>query len=145
MSRGSITRNGYRRISGARGVPAKFEHVLVWEAAHGRLPAEFQIHHRDFDKLNNALSNLQKVTPTEHSRIHRGCQLRGEKWFKRCGDCASWKEICADLWYFSRGWPLAICKPCQIRRAVETKRRRKTGVAKAMEHHGKQRPLPRLR
>jgi recombination protein RecA len=34
-------------------------------------PAEFIIHHKDRNSLNNSLSNLQKVTKSEHFDIHR--------------------------------------------------------------------------
>jgi len=32
--------------------------------------SEYDIHHRDFNKLNNNVLNLQKLTKSEHSKIH---------------------------------------------------------------------------
>ena len=34
------------------------------------LSPEFHVHHKDMDRANNAVSNLQCVTPAEHQRIH---------------------------------------------------------------------------
>lgn len=34
------------------------------------LAPEFQVHHRDEDKTNNSVENLQCVTPEEHQRLH---------------------------------------------------------------------------
>lgn len=123
---GSITNYGYRRLKiGRRQV---FEHVLVWEQANGRpVPAGHDIHHRDHDKLNNDISNLQLVTKLEHKRIHSGCELRDGEWWKPCSICHELKPVTDEHWYFSReGWPLyGRCRPCHIARVVVDKRLRK--------------------
>ncbi len=43
-------------------------HRLVWETAHGPIPEGMQINHKDLDKTNNRLSNLEVVTPAENIR-----------------------------------------------------------------------------
>ena len=45
-------------------------HVTVWEAANGRVPPGFHIHHEDLDTGNNALANLSCKDATEHLRDH---------------------------------------------------------------------------
>jgi hypothetical protein len=46
-------------------------HREVWRAAHGDVPRGFEIHHRDDDKLNNALENLELLEKGRHSAEHR--------------------------------------------------------------------------
>ena len=38
-------------------------HRLIWEAFNGPIPKGLQINHKDENKLNNCLSNLEMVTP----------------------------------------------------------------------------------
>lgn len=45
-------------------------HNYVWEKHNGKIPSGFEIHHIDFNKINNDISNLQLVTPSEHGLIH---------------------------------------------------------------------------
>lgn len=40
----------------------KYVHRLVWEAFNGPIPEGFEINHKDEDKCNNALENLELVT-----------------------------------------------------------------------------------
>lgn len=43
-------------------------HALVAEAFIGPRPDGFEIDHKDFDKLNNRVDNLEYVTPKENTR-----------------------------------------------------------------------------
>ena len=45
-------------------------HVYVWEFYNGKVPKGFEVHHKDFDRSNNDISNLQLMTATEHKRYH---------------------------------------------------------------------------
>ena len=123
---GTITASGYIRIKvNGRNT---LEHVHVWEQHHGRpVPAGHDLHHRDFDKLNNDISNLQLVTKLEHKRIHGGCEQRDGEWWKPCSVCGEHKPITIEHWYISpEGWPLyGRCRPCHIARVVSDKRLRK--------------------
>lgn len=47
------------------------EHHIVWILAHGRIPSGFVVHHKDEDKLNNKLENLELLPNGEHTRLHR--------------------------------------------------------------------------
>lgn len=126
----AISRKGYRR-NNRTGI---FEHVEVWERHHGQsVPDGHQIHHVDGDKLNNDPSNLLAVTPTDHKRIHSGCELRGGEWWKPCGVCGEFKPVGASDWYLSpQGWPLyGRCRPCHVARVVSDKRLRRMRRADA--------------
>src|SRR4051794_26547156 len=132
MQRGHVTAKGYRRVAiGRRQV---MEHVYVWEQHHGRaVPAGHDVHHRDGDKLNNDIANLQLVAKLEHKRIHSGCELRDGAWWKPCGICREFKPIDVAHWYLSpEGWPLyGRCRPCHIAKVVSDKRLRKLRRADA--------------
>lgn len=45
-------------------------HNYIWENQNGKIPNGYEIHHKDFNKINNDISNLQLVTPSEHTKIH---------------------------------------------------------------------------
>ena len=120
----SLTRKGYLR----NNLTNKFEHVEVWERQHGRpVPDGYDVHHLDLDKTNNIPGNLLAVTPTDHKRIHSGCELRDGAWWKPCGICGEFKPIGKADWYLSpEGWPLyGRCRPCHIARVVSDKRLRR--------------------
>lgn len=86
---GSITQYGYRRVSmpdhpnaGKRG--EILEHRLVMSTYLGRpLLSEEHVHHKDGNKLNNDISNLEIISLEEHSRLHAKlnpqprCELTG--------------------------------------------------------------------
>lgn len=46
-------------------------HRLIWEEAYGPIPVGHVIHHRNGNRLDNRLENLQCLTQSEHWRIHR--------------------------------------------------------------------------
>lgn len=43
-------------------------HRLVWEVLRGPIPAGLEIDHKDLDKTNNAIGNLEPVTGLENMR-----------------------------------------------------------------------------
>lgn len=65
---------GYLQVSvSAKNVPknriSRRVHLLVWENHVGEIPIGMQINHKDGDKTNNKLCNLECVTPSDN-RIH---------------------------------------------------------------------------
>lgn len=122
-----VTAKGYLR--GNFNGRLRLAHVVIWEKAHGPVPPGHLVHHKNEDKQDNRLRNLQAVTFTYHKRIHSGCELRGGAWWKPCSVCGEMKPITTEHWYISReGWPLyGRCRPCHIRIVVEAKRRRRAG------------------
>ena len=60
------------------------EHRLIWKRYFGEIPKGYEIHHKDENKLNNSIENLQLVTRKEHIHIHELGQknkirIRGSK------------------------------------------------------------------
>lgn len=53
--------------------PRKFLHRAVWEDANGPIPEGFHVHHKDGNRENNALENLDMVEGSKHlSEHHKG-------------------------------------------------------------------------
>jgi len=63
------------------------EHRIVWEKAHGPIPDGFQIHHKNHDRTDNRLKNLECVDPQTHKRLHVGHRQIEGVWFKTCTRC----------------------------------------------------------
>lgn len=67
-------------------------HRLIYEEAYGPIPKGYHIHHKDGNKLNNDLSNLEILTASEHIRLHKkGVKQKPETAIKRSisrgGEC----------------------------------------------------------
>ncbi|WP_424926113.1 HNH endonuclease [Agrobacterium pusense] len=45
-------------------------HRDMWEAEYGPIPPGYDVHHIDEDKTNNALSNFELHSQSEHGRRH---------------------------------------------------------------------------
>lgn len=46
-------------------------HREIYEQIYGVIPKGYDIHHIDFNKLNNDISNLVCLTKAEHMRLHK--------------------------------------------------------------------------
>lgn len=58
----------YRNIK--RAGRSYSEHRWVWEQAHGAIPEGYVVHHRNGDKRDNRLENLELMTHQQHSEHH---------------------------------------------------------------------------
>ena len=56
-----------------------YVHRLVWEAFNGPIPKGLQINHKDENKLNNCLNNLEMVTPQYNTMYGTARKRRVEK------------------------------------------------------------------
>ena len=63
-----ITKDGYLERKVANPKTWRAVHVLVWEAAHGPVPAKHKVIFKDNNKLNNELSNLECVSYADAMR-----------------------------------------------------------------------------
>lgn len=48
----------------------RFLHRSVWEAVNGAIPKGWQVHHKNGDRGDNRIENLECVPPDEHRKLH---------------------------------------------------------------------------
>lgn len=58
-------------------------HIYVWEFYNGKVPKGFEIHHKDFDRSNNDISNLQLLSKSEHRKLHAQLLTGEQRQWKR--------------------------------------------------------------
>jgi hypothetical protein len=100
--------NGYIRINRADGNHI-FEHRYVMEQHLGRpLRSNEHIHHRNHNKADNRIENLQIVSPSEHARMHTTGRTIGRwaKQFDACIGCGTSER---------RHWAQGYCYRCYIK------------------------------
>ena len=88
------------------GKPRKRMHVYVWEYYNSKVPKGYEIHHRDGNKANNDISNLQLVDAKDHRKIH-SIQLTEEQREWRRQNLARTARPKASEWHKSeegRAW-----------------------------------------
>lgn len=105
-------RNGYRTVGlGRKGGEIEY-HILVAKAFPeicGEWFEGCQVHHKDFDKLNNVPENLIVLTPSEHHKVHyqetlsdsfkKSSKKRSEAISKALTGRISWKRHIPVLQY----------------------------------------------
>ena len=68
-----VGNHGYYVItSNEEGNHNKLLHRLIFEDFYGKIPEGCHVHHKDNDKLNNCIMNLQLLTESEHHKHHGG-------------------------------------------------------------------------
>ena len=62
---------GYYRITSSKeGNLFKSLHRLIYEEYYGAIPKGYVIHHKDGNKTNNNITNLELLTHTQHASLH---------------------------------------------------------------------------
>lgn len=56
--------------SGRKGAPERLLHRKIWCDHHGSIPENYEVHHRDGNWRNNAISNLELRRKGEHQSEH---------------------------------------------------------------------------
>ena len=74
-----VKKTGYYRHSTLR----KYMHRYVWEYYNGKIPNGYEVHHIDFDKSNNDISNLQLLSSQEHKKLHADLLTEQQREWKR--------------------------------------------------------------
>ena len=87
-------------------------HVLIWELQNGPKPVGFEIHHKDFNKKNWNIDNLELLTNSDHRKIHAGWTKKDGQWsHKPCTGCGNILPLCE--FYERKGFtPTPKCKKC---------------------------------
>ena len=87
-------------------------HVYIWEKANGQKPKNHELHHKDFNKKNYSLNNLELLTLSDHRKVHAGWVRGNGKWIlKPCHDCK--KLLPLSEFYKRKGLtPSSYCIPC---------------------------------
>ena len=68
--RPSTNPNKVYRICNGKGLPQRYEHVLIYETEIGPIPEGYIIHHKDDNGLNNDPSNLECMSRSHHKITH---------------------------------------------------------------------------
>lgn len=89
-------------------------HVYVWEKQNGEKPKGYDIHHKDFNKGNYDLSNLELLSYSDHQKLHAGWEkINGVFSLKPCKDCK--KILSLDKFYQRKGLtPSNRCIECSL-------------------------------
>lgn len=107
-------------------------HRVVWEEHHGPIPEGFDIHHKDMDKANNDISNLELISHKEHSLYHAGWKKKDDGQFYRpCKTCKEVKPRNNLNWIIRKdtGWiHSSSCRVCDL-----AKKREKTNERRKLE------------
>src|SRR5581483_11629663 len=82
VRRPKATRTRRRFVYTGRGWRVQYR--WVWEAAFGRQPAGYHIHHHDFDSLNDCLDNLRLLPEDQHEALNRDTMLGDNNPARRC-------------------------------------------------------------
>lgn len=64
------TKTGYYLSTKKIGVSRLRLHVYVWKKHNGDIPKGYQIHHKDINKDNNEIDNLDCLSKKEHATWH---------------------------------------------------------------------------
>jgi len=82
-----INSNGYYQVTSRKeGNKGKYLHRLIFEKFYGfKIPKGFDIHHKNENRIDNCILNLQLMRRKDHSSHHvTGKTLSDEEKIKRC-------------------------------------------------------------
>jgi hypothetical protein len=101
-----------------RSIPRKYEHRDVWIAAHGPIPRDHHIHHKNKDRTDNRLENLECIEKHAHMRLHGITFAQINSWVKRKAKLKFRSFECVSCGKESTSWhPLAktCSRACRVK------------------------------
>lgn len=113
-----------------------FVHRWVWEQNYGPIPEGHDIHHKNEDRTDYRIENLELVTHGDHRKVH--AEMKFEGGMKLCPDCGERKPL--DQFQKraegTRGIYMSYCKACKSRRDKEYREgpKREARLAKKREY-----------
>jgi len=88
-------------------------HILIWERKNGKKPSGYYIHHKDLDKGNYNLNNLELLTQPDHFKVHAGWVKTDGEWsHKPCTGCNKLLPLTDFYERVTANTPTALCKEC---------------------------------
>ncbi|MFZ5365417.1 MAG: HNH endonuclease [Patescibacteria group bacterium] len=118
------------------------EHRFKLECELGIIinPVKFIVHHKDGNKKNNKINNLQLLTRKDHRRLHEGWLRKMDGWYKHCHSCGVLLKVCEDNFYKRKsGKFISWCKNCNknvvYERRFREKERRMADECSAQKRH----------
>ena len=66
-------RSGYYQSQNGNG--DRYLHRMVWASSNGAVPSGYHIHHRNGDRADNRLSNLERIDASVHNGLHSGSDV----------------------------------------------------------------------
>lgn len=114
-----IDYNGYVILSGYQHHPRNrkgeiFEHIVVYEQYHKCcLLLAANVHHRNHNRADNRIENLQAMTRAQHSILHNTVDMAG----RCCSQCRSDKTMIRSRdsrpnWYYNINRSGFLCRNC---------------------------------
>ena len=105
-----------------RGYRGEYLHRAVWEFYNGEIPKGYVVHHKDENKANNNISNLQLMTKIEHKKLHNEIRKPEKYICEYCGKEFERKHKgkpnrfcshkCSCKWAYENNHEIRICKEC---------------------------------
>jgi len=90
-------------------------HQSVWEANNGAISNGFILHHKNVDRLDNRIENLELVTRGEHCKLH--LPSRGRLGYRSVTLCV----VCGKVKPLERRRQCGKCKQAQYRKRKKEK------------------------
>lgn len=93
-------------------------HLLIWETFNGEIPKGFVINHKNLDKTDSSLDNLEMITPQKNA-IHWI-----ERWGRKKGDVLPLCQWCGQFYLRNRYRDLCFHHHCK--KMTEAERNKKS-------------------
>jgi hypothetical protein len=110
-------KRGLYYASNPRGSNPGYMHRDVWRHYNGPIPKGFHVHHKDGDRTNNKIGNLELIDGRKHNSMHsKGRQV--VNWRKGVAAARKvkrdWKKAAEVLWA-TRVYAVYTCALCRTR------------------------------
>lgn len=115
--------NKYKKTTEGYYLRTERLHRRIWEDANGEIPPKHHIHHKDGNKSNNSLENLECISEKDHPHQHfdweKQVQLlhrardEANKWHKSRGG-RKWHSENSRLAYARRKPIEKVCVVCGV-------------------------------
>lgn len=58
------------------------EHRVIWESKYGKIPKGYNIHHKNGNKIDNKIQNLELLHIGKHNKKHNRGFKKGNQFYK---------------------------------------------------------------